>query len=323
MKKVAFLLVCVLYGLKCLIANPVAVPSVRINEIMFDSEQGWMLELVCYGGEKFPFVKMTVSSSSGSAESKYLPVWEGDEYYSQLFVLTRDSMESSLDINPLGDIITIDIEHLPFYYEEEFQHIDDVLIFGKFSGSQIKAPLEGQSIGYAGYNFEEFFSYYAKTNEPTIGAPNDVSKMYGTLTGKIYDKNNQVVLSNDSISFLYWFDGYPYNFMYPVPIEEGTYSIKILANHFSSDYVYISNKKVKIKPITIDVEPDATIEQDIYLGRLHRHCRSARHARFSHSHIPQPVIRRTGIAIRSRHTGEILRLSAGTHLDGRTDDFRK
>jgi len=104
MKKVAFLLVCVLCGLKCLVANPVPVPSVYINEIMFDSEKGWMLELLCYGEEPSPIVKMTVFSSSGSAESKYLPVGNGEkDEWSQLFVLTRDSMESNLDINPLGD----------------------------------------------------------------------------------------------------------------------------------------------------------------------------------------------------------------------------
>jgi len=265
MKKVAFLLVCVLYSVKCLIANPVPVPAVYINEFMFDSEKGWELELTCngYGNNECPFMEMTVSSSSGCAKSKYLPVWDEEwDWYSQLFVLTRDSMESDLEINPLGDIITVVIKFLRAYKEEP-EYFEDVFIFGNHSGSQIKAPSEGQSIGYAGYNFEEFFRYYAKTNEPTIGAPNDVSKMYGTLTGKVYDKNKQLVL-NDSISFdLNAYPGYIHKY---VDIDEtGSYSIKVLANRLNRSHVYMADKEIKITPFTIDVEPDAIMEQDIYL----------------------------------------------------------
>ncbi|MCL2041809.1 MAG: T9SS type A sorting domain-containing protein [Bacteroidales bacterium] len=261
MKKVAFLLVCVLCGLKCLVANPVPVPSVYINEIMFDSEKGWMLELLCYGEEPSPIVKMTVFSSSGSAESKYLPVGNGEkDEWSQLFVLTRDSMESNLDINPLGDEITVVIEFLRTYKEEP-EYFDDVLIFGDFSSSRIAAPLDGQSIGYNGLRYCECdVHYYAKTNEPTLGEYNSISKMYGTLTGKIYDKDNQLVHSNDLMTFARFYSIYS-----PVPIEDGSYSIQVLANRLNRDYVYISDKKIKIKPFTIDIEPDSIMEQDIYL----------------------------------------------------------
>jgi len=44
MKKLAVLLVCMLFSLKCLVANPVPIPSVDITELMFDAEKGWMLE---------------------------------------------------------------------------------------------------------------------------------------------------------------------------------------------------------------------------------------------------------------------------------------
>jgi len=264
MKKVAFLLVCVLCGLKCLVANPLPPVAANINEIMFDSEKGWILELYYYKMEGLQLLKMTVSSSYGSAESKYLPVEEGEwewDWYKELFVLTRDSMKSDLYINPLGDEITVTIEFLTAY-EEEPEYFEDVFIFGNHSGSQIKAPSAGQSIGYAGYNFEEFVRYYAKTNEPTIGAPNDVSKMYGTLTGKVYDKNKQLVL-NDSISFD--LNAYP-GYIHYVDIDEtGSYSIPVLANRLNRSHIYMADKKINITPFTIDIEPDATMTRDIYL----------------------------------------------------------
>ena len=263
MKKVAFLLVCVLFGLKCLIANPLPTPYLYINEFMFDSAKGWVLELECYGNQEFPFVRMAVLSSSGSDEAKILPVWDGDDWYSQFFVLTRDDMESKLDINPLGDKISVEFE-----YFNHYEGINDIVtagyvIFGNYQGSRIHAPLEGQSIGGAYIGLSDIY-YYAKTNEPTIGAPNDVSKMYGTLTGKIYDKNNKLLLSSDSMTFFYTIGtGIP---SYPnVPIVDGSYSIKTLANRFSRDYVFIANQLVKIKSFTIDIEPDAIIEQNIYL----------------------------------------------------------
>jgi len=263
MKKVAFLLVCVLYSVKCLIANPVGSPSVYINEIMFDSEKEWMLELACYNGNMFPYLGMTVFSSSGSAESNYLPVWEGYYVNYELVVLTRDSMKSNLDINPLGDKITVYVKYLND--QKELDSVDAVLIFGNHQGAQVNAPLDGQSIGSAhGYVHLSDVYYYAKTNEPTIGAPNDMSKMYGTLTGKIYDKNNQL-LSNDSMTFFYTIFQYQPPSYPNVPIVDGSYSIKTLANRFSRNYVYISNKKIKIKPFTIDIEPDSIMEQDIYL----------------------------------------------------------
>jgi hypothetical protein len=230
---------------------------------MFDAEKGWMLEL--YGSEysenKCSIVKLTVASSFGSAESNYLPVFKKNG--GVLFVLTRDSMDFNLNINPLGDKITVITEYLVDDYHE-IQHIEDVLIFGNYQGSQIKAPFEGQSIGCAGYDWFGSFRYYAKTNEPTMGAPNDISKMYGTLKGKVYDKNNQLVL-NDSISFARYNEPYLPSIKYDDIDEDGSYSTNVLANRLSKDYVYFSNKKIKIKPIKIDIEPDAIYEQDIHL----------------------------------------------------------
>ena len=267
MKKLAVLLVCMLLSLKCLVANPVPIEGeAHISEIMFDAEKGWILELNCYNGEKCPFLSITVSSSSGSAKSNYLPLWDG--YYSNFerVVLTRDSMDSNLNINPLGDKITVVVEYEDYYYEGKISYNESSLAFGYYQGARVQAPFEGQSIGSAYTGLSDVYGY-AKTNYPTIGAGNDVSKMYGTVTGKIYDKNNQLLLSNDSMTFFYTtlpFEDWP-NSWPNVPIVDGTYFIQTLANRFSRNYVYISNKKVKIKPFEIEVEPDETIEQNIYL----------------------------------------------------------
>jgi len=259
MKKVAVLLVCALFGLKCLIANPVLDPSVKITELMFDSEKGWMLELECCNESRCTFVKMTVSSSLGSAESKYLPVWDENETRCKLFVLTRDGMESELGINPLGDKITVSIE---FLREERIEDYDDTfIIYGNYSDSQIAAPLEGQSIGYIATDPDYFMRHYAKTNEPTMGEENDALKMVGTLTGKIYDKDNQLLLSNETMKFL-TFSKY---FSQPTPVENGIYSFNVFANRFNCNHILLSNKIIKIKPINMDIEPDAIIEQNIYL----------------------------------------------------------
>jgi hypothetical protein len=193
---------------------------------------------------------MTISSSSGSADSRYLPVWEESDYDEKIFVLTRDSLETDLDINPLGDEIVIEYECLD-NYEEPF-----VLIFGNYPGSQIKAPYEWQSIASIGH-----YAYSpAKTNEPTIGYSNNTSKMYGTLTGKVYDKNKQLIV-NDSISF----SSGEYYLNYIKIDENGFYSRDILAIRYSKNYVYMRNKKIKITAFTKDIEPDSIHIQDIYL----------------------------------------------------------
>jgi len=260
MKKVAALLVCMMFGLKCLIANPVPDPFVYINEFMFDVEKGWILELDCHNMHKHTFVKMTVSSSFGSAETKSLPVWDNYPYINQLFVLTSDSMKSKLRIDSWGDIIIVGLEYID-YYTGMTDYASDYFIFGWFPGSQIKSPYEGQSIGYIATDPDEFMRHYAKTNEPTIGEGNDALKMVGTLTGKIYDKNNQLVLSKEYMKLLS-FSKYFFPF---TPVENGTYYFQVFANRFSCDQILLSNKTIKIKPISMDIEPDAIIEQDIYL----------------------------------------------------------
>jgi hypothetical protein len=226
---------------------------------MFDAEKGWMLELDYLGGPICPIVKLTVASSSGSAESKYLPYF--DDYKRELFVLTHDSMKSNLDINPLGDYIAVVMEFIDDY-DGEIEYFEDYMIYGK--SKPVSAPFEGQSIGYAESSEYGTIRYYAKTNEPTMGAPNDVSKMYGTLTGKVYDKNKQLIL-NDFISFAGYYNPYGPPIEYIKIDENGIYSTNVLANRFSKDYVYMLNKQIKIKSFKIDIEPDSIMEQDIYL----------------------------------------------------------
>jgi hypothetical protein len=96
-----------------------------------------------------------------------------------------------------------------------------------------------------------------------MGEYNNTAKMKWTLTGKIYDINNELVTSNETITFAYCDFGYYH--VKPVPIENGTYSVQILANPFSRDYVYLSGKKINIQPFTLDIEPDSIHIQDIYL----------------------------------------------------------
>ena len=270
MKKLAVLLVCVLWSMKCLIANPLPLADVTISEIMFDAEKGWMLELYCYRIEKITVLNLTVASASGSAESNYFPNWDecSDEYCNERFVLTRDSMKSDLSINPLGDEVTVIVEFLEDYYGFTWSS-ESVLTFGNYIGSKVHAPSEGQSIVYYGISGScECDIYdYAKTNEPTMGEPN-TSNVYGTVTGKIYDIDGRLVLSNETMTFVcrYNFPTCQYGAIYNhVPVEDGSYSINVLANCLNKDYIFLSKKKVKIKPIKIDIEPDAIYEVDIYL----------------------------------------------------------
>jgi len=263
MKKLVVLLVCVLLSMKCLVANPLPPIDITISEIMFDAEKGWMLELYCYslhyGDEKYTILSLTVASASGSAESNYFPIWDdcSDELCNERFVLTRDSMKSDLNINPLGDKVTVIMEYLD--YMDRIDYITTDLIFGNYSGAKVSAPFEWQSIGSLGFMYYEYNIYgYAKTNEPTMGEPNNTSKMYGKITGKIYDIDGRPVQSNEPITFSYYY-------ISPVFLDAGSYSINMPANRLSRDYIYFSHKVMKIKPIEIDIEPDAIHEVDIYL----------------------------------------------------------
>lgn len=174
-----------------------------------------------------------------------------------LFVLTQDSLVSSLSINPLGDSISIEMGFEMLEYEEDYSYTS-TLVFGNYPGAKIHAPKEGQSIVYVSevrYLYNLY--HYIKTNQPSIGEPNS-GGIYSTLRGNLYDKNgNPVDKKKFTLIDIYYYS--------PVDIENGEYSIRLLAQPFSSNAVYISDSWIPIEPITVYMEPGETTEQDTYL----------------------------------------------------------
>ena len=159
MKKLVLILTVIMLGMSGIKANPIPVPSVKINEFMFDDEKGWMLEVLVYVEYDLGITRLEIRSSSGKADVKYIPPPENYEYWDEFIVYTQDSMQSELNFNPLGDIVMATIF---FQNENDFEEsYSESLRYGDYPNVSINAPKQGQSIIYInGIEYLYYGIYY-------------------------------------------------------------------------------------------------------------------------------------------------------------------
>ncbi|MFW5663448.1 MAG: T9SS type A sorting domain-containing protein [bacterium] len=165
-----------LISLGKLYANPV-VPSVNIYEIYFSESGDWLMEIIePYGiGDVYYYLdSIKIESNAGIAMLQYVDSLGA-------FVISNSDLSQSIEININDDCIKL------HSYSSGY-HITDSIAIGEHPDSYLKNILPGQSI--ARY---DFLGPFYKTNNPTIGAQNNLSGAIGIIYGIFYDENNNPV----------------------------------------------------------------------------------------------------------------------------------
>jgi len=234
------------FGIK-LLANPIPIPMVEISELLFDPVYGWQIELEYYTYQEHMLIdSIWLCSSSGQSKLKHYQII--DPY--GLIIVTNDSLDADLEINPEGDSITV----VTFirYSEEYTEPFYSTLVFGNYANAVIGKPKNGHSIARLDYGM------YSKDKSPSIGAENDTAGMCGTIRGTIYDRHNQLI-SERTFKLIYDFES----------TNEGRYSTRLFSNHFTRSIIHYkvgdTYMHSSMTPLDICLEPDSVIEVDIYL----------------------------------------------------------
>ncbi|RPI74334.1 MAG: T9SS C-terminal target domain-containing protein [Ignavibacteriales bacterium] len=234
-----------------LLSNPVEVHF--INEFMI-TENGWKLELHTYsgGGELFSLDGGYLTSSTDTAYFKE----EISFYIEDYTVITNDSMQSDLDINPEGDIISI-------FFEE---NLTDRIYFGIPDPYAVPALLYGHSMNI--YHYSEggwsHIGYYLD-NSPTFGFENDTINANGNIEGFIKDSLNNPI---EGVKVIYgYYDVYPGFPIFVVTNSEGYFILRdlsVLKNlEFKKEGYFAPDSSVQILPdstVTIHIQMNAVMQ---------------------------------------------------------------
>jgi len=245
------------------IANPLYRPQTHLEKLSFTENSKWemLFEL------NYPIDSFTISSSTTIATYQSNLI----DYRSEL-LLNYDSLNPKVSINQEGDSISI-----ISYFTNRDNAIDslfETIVFGNYSGAKIPKPLSGQSI-------IRIFESEMNSNHHCLINSND--KISGTITGKIYDKNNQLITSGSfnidpfpvyrqCMDGSYGTHGTDVSF-------DGKFSINCYSQNYEMNSVnicgkrgeadnclyYVITESVEIKPLQITLYPDSTIQIDIHL----------------------------------------------------------
>lgn len=105
--------------------------------------------------------------------------------YQPFKIVTCDSLEEPLYINPAGDVLRL-------YYKQNNDFMDE-LRFGDVDSTMILAPKPNMSICLCnshtyeqGEEYQEYYRYF--TNSPTLNAGNDTIHAKGYITGTVIDE---------------------------------------------------------------------------------------------------------------------------------------
>jgi hypothetical protein len=161
-------LVALLLALPLLIANPL-IPR-YFNELKFTSDS-WILEMNHEGQMVLDGLLLTSKKDTAYFKSG---IAIGPSSY---VLITPESLQSRLTIDPLGDSITL----------RAGQGVRAMLVFGESKGSAIHAPKPGQSISFSG-------TYFYFDNSPTLGRANDTLNACGTIKGTVRDSKGAPII---------------------------------------------------------------------------------------------------------------------------------
>lgn len=250
-------------------ANPLPSPPplIGLSEIGFDSDGKWVIELgyqnIYNDNMYMPVDSIFICSSTGRSKLKNprFNSWAG------IMMVRNDSLLSNLNIKPAGDSIQIE------YYVYNVKKLYIPLVFGNYKNATLACPQIGKSIAsyfvFDNINMHNstsiFSNVYSIDKSPSLGVENDSTGMCGTLKGKIYDQNNQLLI-NSSHGLL------ANGLFYFQPFSDGSYSVKAFSfkNRISKMYYSegYNNFIVDILPIEFNMIPDSVISVDIHIQKI-------------------------------------------------------
>lgn len=272
MKKLLLLMIA-LVCVPVLKANPVVPPpaTIELSEIAFESNGNWVIELQYFNyyhsNEDLPIDSVFISSSTGRAKLKRFKI--GTD--TGIIMVRNDSLLSNLVINPTSD--SIHVTYFRRSYSNDPTTQTTAAVYGDLVTATLHSPKTGQSIaGYGAPGLYNHFNYsrnveyiYSNNKSHSIGLVNDTTGMLGTVQGKIYDANNQLIKASD-ITF-YGLGLYDFQAK-----SDGTYSTRIFSkNHHINQLMYNSGTNrfyLDIAPINVCILPDTVVTADIHILKV-------------------------------------------------------
>jgi len=220
-------------------------PTVELNELYFDKDSCWTVELYVYDLDQ-DYVPIDNVRLITNRDTLYLPdslVLNSDGYK----VISQKDMETDFNINWNGDSLVL--KYHPFVCENEAYW---ELVFGNKSNAVIGSPLIGQSIAKC--------IYYVKDDSPTIGTNNDTTGILGTLKGMIFDKNGVPVANKE-----FWLEMFKFT-----TAQDGSYLTRMFSRPTELNDMYYQLSETLITSVVFDeinftMEPDSVITRDIHL----------------------------------------------------------
>jgi hypothetical protein len=232
MKYIKFLLITNLTAI-LLFSNPL--PIYVINELYFDSEGNWQIEVLGADSE-WPFEGYYLKSKSDS--SGFVSGLEFDE--SAILLLNNSSMVEPIFIDKNGDSVEFDVEKL---------------YFGP--GERYKAPDSGQSLCRDQYAEGEFYL----DNSPTPGFENDTLDACCTIAGYVKDSIDNPI---DSVKLC--LDKYLWAYTLPTcrgtayTDVDGSFELRSPAYAFLSTIEFTKLQYDTTKTDGLDLKPDSTYD---------------------------------------------------------------
>jgi hypothetical protein len=267
MKKATLIIILILGICSVLHANPIPlIPAVKFSELVFNDSGKWTIELFYpIGYEYFTVDSLVIESPTARARLKTV-----NKKVGQIGVITSDSLSVPLIIRREGDRLELRT------YSSSYGHqiIPDILIFGDIPGAFVGQPVSDYSIMINTWEDEgdNTLTIACLTKNPSLGTINETTGLSGTLTGYIYDSNDNLVTK------LKEFPASPSYFLLHTPLfidANGSYSTKIFRRFSVETFDHLDVKlvdfegwldTVAIQPFELEnIHPDTTIVQDIHL----------------------------------------------------------
>ncbi len=264
------------------LANPIAlyVPIAHLNEVYFDSQGNWTIELKIEFPEGTFFSdtaikQIEITSHSGTASLLHFSITSP----ATLLVITIDSLSSPLFINPADDFLTATTTADSWFDDGGYAGIYYTwtnLSYGpsNWSNNILNLPSDA-SISLIDDNF-----YYYIDTSPTIGSVNDTIGGLGQIHGKLFDCDGNVFTSGlfkiqDNLAPFMQFN------------TDSTFNMVTPANNWDLMYVLFYPDAFPIaklisNPAWVNVEPGKTTVYDIHLMD------STFHVGFDEKNLPQP-----------------------------------
>lgn len=215
MKKTSLLYIILLMVSICK-ANILIPDGAKINELLWDENGNWQIELSYFAMDnEFAIDSLVLSTKDYSYTIDSTQLNHDNNYNYNYLVLNSEITGDLFHIDPLGDSIHIETftsEALVFQFTEQF------LIFGSYNNSMIQLPETSQSIAcvslYLGWVF-------AIDNSPTLGLINDLEGIGATISGRVFNRNNNPISIQQ-------YQKLALDFRFQVA-EDGTYSTHLVA----------------------------------------------------------------------------------------------